>query len=114
VIVYEQSGGFAGKTEGWSIYEDGRVVALDGRKGQASPADVAALLARVNKASFFSMRDSYITGDTCCDRFTYRLTVRQADKTKTVETIDAAEGQPSELGPLLGEVRRLATTAAGK
>jgi hypothetical protein len=114
VIVYQRSGGLAGRTEGWSIYTNGLVMSSDGKSGQVSPEEVADLLRQADAAGFFSWRDSYLPKNTCCDRFTYKLTVRMAGQTKTVTTIDAASEEPAELGTILDQVSRLVTKAIGQ
>lgn len=114
MIVYDRSGGFAGKSEGWTIYADGRVVSSNGKSGQVSPEEVAGLLRQVDAAGFFSWRDSYLPKNTCCDRFTDKLTVRTVGQTKTVTTVDAASEEPTELGTILDQVSRLVTKAIGQ
>ncbi len=110
VIVYQRSGGLAGRTEEWTIYADGRVVSGDERTGQLSPQEVAELMRQIEAAGFGDWRDSY-GSPACCDRYTYRLTVRVAGQTKTVTTMDAATGQPAALENILSQLTRLVTQA---
>jgi hypothetical protein len=42
--------------------------------------------------------------DTCCDRFTYQLTVRRGNEIHTITTLDAAPDAPAELQTILTEV----------
>ncbi len=111
VIEYEWSGGLVGMRRRVVVYADGRVVSLGSSRGAVPErVDATALeswLAEAKKAGFFEMKDSYLEGDACCDRITYRLTVRYQGQAKTVTTIDAAPGQPPQLPELLGHLNRL-------
>ena len=95
------------------IYADGRVIALGSSRGAAPVSErinTTALenwLAETEAVGFFEMKDSYLSGDTCCDRITYRLTVHYKSQSKTVTTIDAAPGQPPQLPELLDHLNRL-------
>ena len=114
VIVYEKSGGYAGRTEEWTIYADGRVVSGDGQMGQLPPQEVADLVRQIEAAGFGGWRDAYGSPAACCDRYTYNLTVRLAGQTKTVTTIDAASEEPATLRTILGQVTLLVAKATGK
>jgi len=97
VITYQMSGGFAGITQQWAIYADGRITRSDGREWQITPAEVEQLLADIKAAGFFDLADNYMPLNTCCDRFAYALTVNSDGQTKTVTTIDAAPNVPEGL-----------------
>jgi len=103
-VIFQRSGGFAGLSEGWAIYPDGRVTASDGREWQASPERVERLLADIEALGFFEMRDRYMPLNTCCDRFTYEVTIRRGDKLNQVTTLDAAPDTPPELWQILDTV----------
>lgn len=114
VIEYHRSGGFEGRDETWLIYGDGRVVYRDNyaeteEEIQVSANAVADLAALMEAEGFFSFQDSYLPEDTCCDRFIYEITLHSQGRTKTVITIDAAEGEPEGLGRILVELNRLIT-----
>jgi hypothetical protein len=96
-IVYQRSGGIAGKAESWTIYPDGRVVAYDGRKWQVSPQRVDQVLSDLNSLDFFALQSRYMPKQTCCDRFTYELTVRYGDQVHQVTTMDGSSTAPPEL-----------------
>lgn len=114
VIVYERSGGLAGRTEEWTIYADGRVVSGDGRIGQLLPQDVTNLVQQIEAAGFGGWRDTYGPPAACCDRYTHNLTVRLAGQTKSVKTIDAAPEEPATLRTILGQVTRLIAQATSQ
>lgn len=111
VILFQQSGGFAGITEEWAIYADGRIVAGDGRVLQVEPAQVQQLLEEAEAIGFFQMKADYVPLDTCCDRFLYTLTVRSGECVHTVRALEGAEA-PAALWDLLGAVRRLISQPA--
>jgi hypothetical protein len=107
VIIYQRSGGFAGVHERWTVYPDGRIVTADGREWQVTPEQVEQLLTEIEAMSFFEMEGRYMPLNTCCDRFTYEVTVRSGDKVNTVTTIDAAPDAPPELWGIIEEITRL-------
>jgi hypothetical protein len=52
--------------------------------------------------------------NTCCDRFTYEITVRSSDRVNTVTTIDAAPNTPPAIWDILGELNRLLKEQGGE
>lgn len=107
IVVYHRSGGFAGVDETWSIYADGRVQYAGrgtGSTGQLTADQLSSLFATLRSIDFTSIKDSYIGADTCCDRFIYELTINLDGKTKSIKTIDAAEGEPAALTTLLNAI----------
>lgn len=104
VIIYQRSGGFAGVHEQWTVYPDGRIVATDGREWQVTPEQVEQLLAEIEALGFFEMNSRYMPLNTCCDRFTYEITVHHGDRVNTVTTIDAAPDAPPELWHVIDEI----------
>ena len=98
------SGGIAGIDETWSLAADGTVIGPNAQTGRISDADLAALRAAITAAGFFDLDAEYLPDDTCCDRFTYVLSLTVADRTNTVTTIDAAEA-PQTLFALIGTFR---------
>jgi len=113
VIVYQRSGGFAGVHEQWTVYPDGRITASDGREWQVAPERVEQLLADIEALGFFEMSGRYMPLNTCCDRFTYEITVRSGDRVHTATTIDAASNTPAELWRVIDEISRLVTDSEG-
>ena len=107
VIVFHRSGGFAGVDEQWLIYADGRIEGPEGVQRQVEPEQVQALLETITTNEFFALDDSYVPLDSCCDRFSYELTVRLDNNQKTIHTIDDAPEQPQQLTQILSAVDAL-------
>lgn len=107
VIIYQRSGGFAGIHEQWTIYPDGRIMAGDGREWRVTPEQVERLLTEIEALGFFEMEGRYMPLNTCCDRFTYEITVRHGDTVNTVTTIDAALDAPPELWCVINVINDL-------
>ena len=107
VIKFSRSGGFAGRTETFLIYEDGRIVGDQGQERQVTPEQVTTLLQQIEANGFFNLAGSYLPRDTCCDRFIYQITVHQAGQVSTVVTIDGAENQPEGLTSTLTAIMGL-------
>jgi hypothetical protein len=94
LIVLQRSGGLAGTQEEWTIYPDGRIVDSTGKEAQTTPEQVAALLSQIDSLGFFELDESYVPRDTCCDRFTYVLTVQADGKTHSVTALEAEPSVP--------------------
>ncbi|MFQ6000316.1 MAG: hypothetical protein ACE5LG_01445 [Anaerolineae bacterium] len=111
LIVFRRSGGLAGVSESWFIYEDGRVVYQEEMKGESATGEIeaqelAGLLALIEETGFFSFSDSYLPQNICCDRFSYGITVFKDGQSKTVTTVDGAEA-PEGLWTIIGELNEL-------
>ena len=111
LIVFRRSGGLAGVSESWVIYEDGRVVYQEEIKGESATGEIhvqelAGLLGLIEERGFFSFSDSYMPQNICCDRFSYEITVLKDGQSKTVTAIDGAEA-PEGLWSIMGELNRL-------
>ncbi len=98
VIVYRRSGGFAGISEQWRIYPDGKIVNGDGRGFRVPEERVKELLLTIEALGFFEMPDSLGPLDACCDRFIHEITVRRGDEVKKVATVDADPMLPPSCG----------------
>jgi hypothetical protein len=103
VLVYQRSGGIAAVRETWRIYADGRVVAK-GQEWQVAPVEVEDLLEEIEAAGFFELEGEYMPKDTCCDRFTHRLTVEWNSKAHTLTTLDSTPGAPAAVQTTLSLV----------
>ena len=102
-VTFTRSGGFAGKTEQWSIYLDGRVVASKGTN-QVTPGDVSGLLADLVSLGIMELDDSYGKFTTCNDCFTYTISINMDNQSKTITTTDGATDAPAALGKILSLV----------
>ncbi|MEM7111634.1 MAG: hypothetical protein AAF614_04330 [Chloroflexota bacterium] len=110
VIVYRRSGGFAGVNEEWRIYENGRVVDIDGNEWQLAPEQVTSLITVTQTLGFNDMRTNYVPQGYCCDHFMYDLIVNQGDRIHRVTTADGVSGVPEALGELLAATTVLIET----
>jgi len=111
LIAFRRSGGLAGVSESWAIYEDGQVVYQEEMKGESAAGEIeaqelAGLLALIEGTGFFSFSDSYMPQNICCDRFSYGITVFKDGQSKRVTTMDGAEA-PEGLWTIIGELNRL-------
>lgn len=111
IIVFRRSGGLAGVSESWVIYEGGQVVYQEEIKeesatGEIEAQELAGLLGLIEETGFFSFSDSYMPQNTCCDRFSYEITVFKDGQSKRVTTMDGAEA-PEGLWTIIGELNKL-------
>ena len=107
MIVLKRSGGFAGVDESWRISADGRILASDGKASQASTDSIRAAVDELNSLGFFAMSSSYMPLDTCCDRFTYQLSVTVDGKSHTVTALEGAQETPEDFWKAINVVNQL-------
>ncbi|MDQ4076037.1 MAG: hypothetical protein M3220_07300 [Chloroflexota bacterium] len=112
MIVFERSGGFAGITEQWTIYSDGRVVNDKGSVWEVAPGEVQQLLDEIESLGFFDLEGKFIPKDPCCDFFTYVITVRDGDQENTVTTVDIAPNMPAALQEVIDKINQFLSNLA--
>ena len=99
VIIFERSGGIAGRHDLFRIYADGRVESTAAGKTAVTqnvpPELVAAVVTHMVDAGFFSLADEYLPKSNCCDLFTYKLSVVHDGVAKTVTTMDSVQLPPA-------------------
>jgi hypothetical protein len=110
-IVFETSGGIAGMMKRMEINPDGQATLTDprsGRPGAGTPLNVpdyGQLLALVDKADFFNLKDEYNKGGVS-DEIFYTVTITQGGRTKTVKVAEIG-GQGITPQPLNDLIVRL-------
>ncbi len=111
VIVLVRSGGFAGRTDRWTLSGDGRIATVQGTKQAATPDQVAALLSDIQALGFFKLNDQYGALSQCRDCYNYEMTVAAAGQTKTVRWVGEASDTPPALAQILARFNKLITPA---
>jgi hypothetical protein len=98
VMIYERAGGLKGfgpASHSWTFYADGRIVGSDGREWLVPPEEVARLVDEVLALGFTEFEASYLPEDTCCDRVTHTLIIKDDDEqVYTVSVLDGADAPP--------------------
>ncbi|MCB9420937.1 MAG: hypothetical protein H6667_14130 [Ardenticatenaceae bacterium] len=111
VIVYGSSGGFAGLQQEWTIHTNGQIDFPDGSQKQADSEQVLTVFDAVQAANFQSLNTSYLPEDTCCDLFTYTVTVQTGSEAHTITTMDNAPDVPDGLTAVLQTLDELIQNA---
>jgi hypothetical protein len=96
LIVLKRSGGIAGVDESWRISADGLITTSDGKESQVSTEALHAGVDELDSLGFFEMDSSYMPLDTCCDWFTYQLSVTANGKTHAVTALEGAQETPQD------------------
>ena len=97
LLLFERTGGMMGigsNDQTWHFYGDGRVTVSDGRSWQVDSQQIATLVKDILALGFTDFADSYMPQDTCCDRFTYTLIIKEGDWVYQTTTMDGADGPP--------------------
>ena len=108
IIVYRRDGGFAGKSEKWTIYPTGRIVAGDGTEWQVPPEQVAPLFKLAEVPGFEGLNARYAPAGACNDCYTHTLTILGQGEPKTVTFVDGAD-LPASLQQMMSEVNKSIT-----
>ncbi|MFH1104136.1 MAG: protealysin inhibitor emfourin [Actinomycetota bacterium] len=98
------SGGLEGTDELWQLAGNGSVTGPNNETGRISDADLTAINDALVFAGFFGLDAQYMPEDTCCDRFTYTISITDGEQSNTVTTIDAADA-PDSLFALIDTFR---------
>lgn len=101
VIIYQRIGGLAGISEEWRVYEDGLVVSLTGLTWRLDPEEVSQQIEELKAWGFFELESEYLPENTCCDRYSYIITVKYNEQEHRVETMDGYEDLPHSLWVVL-------------
>lgn len=89
------TGGIAGVDETWSLAADRIITGPAGETGTMSDAGLEAVREAMAAADFFALDAEYLPADTCCDRFTYVISLSDGSRTHTITTLDDAGAPPS-------------------
>lgn len=108
IIVYQREGGFAGRSDKWTIYPTGRVVAGDGTEWQVPAERVAPLFALVESPGFEDLNEKYPVASACADCYVHTLTVYGQGEPKTVTFVDGAD-LPTHLQQIWSEIDKAIT-----
>lgn len=92
-IALHRTGGIAGLVQHLYVYDDGRFVAEDDKRGQHKEGILNAdemnrLLSSLEEVGFFDMNHQYGLG--CPDCFVYVLTFRRGERVKAVRTFEGS------------------------
>jgi hypothetical protein len=90
VIIYQRSGGFAGISESWAFYPDGRVISNDGSEFRLSAEQISLLLTEIEDLGFFEMSGSSSLFSDCRDCFNHQVSVRSGDRVNKINITDGA------------------------
>ena len=112
-IIYERTGGFAGITERWMIYLDGRVLTGEGAEYSTEPEKVEALLSAIEQSGFFEWRQARGLPGACRDCFVHSITLAAEGRLKTISATDGSSDVPEEFWELVDSIRRFLTAVAG-
>jgi hypothetical protein len=104
-IVYRREGGFVGKSDEWTIYPTGRIVAGNGTEWQVPAEQVAPLFELVEAPGFGDLNEKYAPAGTCNDCYTHTLTVYGQGEPQSVTFVDGADW-PAQLQQALAEINK--------
>lgn len=103
VIAFSQTGGFAGLTNNWVFFPDGRVTLNGIDQAQLGSKRIEQLISDLAAQGFFEVEHRTEPGTFCCDFFDYALAVQTAARQNYISYSD---GDPDLPGTLL-EITRL-------
>jgi hypothetical protein len=112
-IVYERSGGFAGITERWTIYPDGRVITGEGIEYAAEPEKAEALLSEIEQSGFSGWQQASGLPGLCRDCYVHSITLAAEGRPKTISAADGSNDAPAKFWELVNSIRQFLSEVAG-
>ncbi len=99
IATLRRSGGFAGRTDSFVIKADGAVdVGSITRRVEGGPGAAAKLATQLAATGIYDVAPGkYMPAVSCCDRFTYDLTLVKDGKSYSYTTMDGSETAPRAL-----------------
>lgn len=107
VLVYQRRGGPQNGPTQWSLYRDGRIVDDQGREQTVRPAQVTRLLETIESLGFFTIKESDLPEEACCQGMTHTITSRWNEQTNTLTVSASAPETPDNLQQILEEVQQV-------
>jgi len=107
VIVIRREGGLAGIVESWVVYADGQIAKDNGEQWQVPASLIQNIVASANEIGFYGLASRYIPQDTCCDRFTYSVTIRDCQQIHTVTAVKDAPEVPDDVWTVIRTIEDL-------
>lgn len=113
IATLERSGGIAGTTETVVVKGDGTVaVGLTTRQVEGGAAAAAELVSQLVATGIYDVEPGqYMPANTCCDRYTYDLTLVKDGKSYGYVTMDGTENVPPALFEAISLVQQYAAAA---
>ena len=106
-ILFQRSGGLLPSDLQWAIYPDGQVVTGEGEEKSVAADQVQALVQEIEGLGFFELQDSYGLSATCNDCYTYRITVNDGGRVKTVVAVEGASDTPGTVLEIIDAINAL-------
>jgi hypothetical protein len=104
VIIYARSGGFAGISEAWTFYPDGRVISVDGSEYNVEVVQITELVTEITTMGFFEMRDSGKLFSDCRDCISHQLTISNGELIHSVSAVDGASSTPDQFWKIVEKI----------
>jgi hypothetical protein len=107
VVAMEISGGFAGVTEKFTLFPNGRIVFNLGGEARVNPDQLAGVYAAIEENHFFDMEEDYTLFSNCSDCFTYTITVQEGERFKSVKAEEGMPNSPQGFWTIAREINSL-------
>lgn len=113
VATLQRSGGIAGATETFVVQGDGTVaVGLTTRQAEGGAEAAADLANRIAATGIYDVAPGqYMPANTCCDRYTYDLTLVRDGQRYHYVTMDGAENAPPALMETISLIQQYVASA---
>ncbi len=113
-IVYSRTGGFAGISELWRFFGDGRVIDAQGVEYVVSDADLADLVDEMDTLGFFTWEFGTRRLGSCADCFSYSIDANHNGQSNRLIFVDGQEDVPEEIWIILEGIQDLLEVAVEK
>jgi hypothetical protein len=110
VIIFTQTGGFAGFDNTWVFYEDGRVTLNGQEKTPLGQERLNTLISSLEAQNFFET-NQIAKEEFCCDFFSYTLAVRTETNQNYISFSEGDPNLPDNIWQILALMREVANEA---
>lgn len=107
VVVYSRTGGIAGISEEWRLFEDGRVVDAEGVEYSISAADMADLIDKIEALGFYEWEAGPRRLGSCADCFSYTINANHDGQSNQLNFVDGQADVPEGIWIILESLQAL-------
>ena len=109
-VEYTRSGGFAGISERWRLFADGRAIDAQGVEYEISEAAMADLLTEIASLGFYDWEVGPRGLGSCADCFTYTISAHHDGQSNQLSFVDGQADIPEGIWIILDRIQAILGT----
>ena len=109
-VEYTRNGGFAGISERWRFFANGRIIDAQGVEYMVSETDMADLLDEIEALGFFDWEVGPRRLGSCADCFTYTINAYRNGRSNQISFVDGQADVPVGIWTILDRIQAVLGT----